>query len=188
MQLLHGIEPTDNCRGGYISIGNFDGVHQGHQRMIAALVGRARAERVPAVVLTFDPHPIALLAPQHTPPSLSTLERKVALLDSHGVDVVIAYPTSRELLQLSPEQFFDQIIVGGLNARGLVEGPNFCFGRDRAGTVETLRELCDRSGLTLDIVEAVLWEGQVVSSSGVRSAISQGQLGALSKCSDIHIA
>ncbi len=181
MQLLRGIDGSGICRGGYVSIGNFDGVHRGHQRMIAALVERARQRDVPTVVLTFDPHPIELLAPDRMPPRLSTLEYKADLLAACGVDVLIAWPTSHELLRLTPDEFFEQIIVRGLNTLGLVEGPNFCFGRDRAGTVDTLRDLCHSSGMTLDVVEAVTWNGQVVSSSAVRSALLQGAMNAASQ-------
>ena len=178
MQLLHGFTAPDVYCGGFVAIGNFDGVHRGHQRMIAALIEQARQQSVPAVVLTFDPHPVALLAPGRVPPSLSTLDRKAELLRDCGVDVVIAYPTDHKLLDLSPEEFFTQVIRSELDARGLVEGPNFCFGKDRAGDVNTLQSLCDRYGLTLTIVEALTADGDaIVSSSAIRRAISEGRIG-----------
>ena len=96
MQLLRGFEDASNrsaYRGGFVAIGNFDGVHLGHQRMIATLVERAHSARVPSVALTFDPHPIVLLRPDLAPPSLSTLQQKSELLGKCGVDVVITYPT-----------------------------------------------------------------------------------------------
>jgi riboflavin kinase / FMN adenylyltransferase len=179
MQLLRGFTDPDCYRGGYVAIGNFDGVHRGHQRMIGMLVEQARAAGVPAVVMTFDPHPIALLAPGRVPPSLSTLERKAQLIEACGVDVLIAYPTDPTLLNLTPEEFFHQIIRGRLQAVGLVEGPNFCFGRDRAGDVSTLRQLCERDGLQLTIVEAVGGdEVEMVSSSTIRKAIGEGRIAA----------
>ena len=145
--------------------------------MIDTLVGQAHAKKVPAVVFTLDPHPISLLSPGQVPPSLSTLARKAELLGSRGVDVLIAYPTDQALLDLSPEDFFRQVIRGELDAQGLVEGPNFCFGKDRAGDVKTLRQLCDRDGLTLTIVEAVTTAAEtVVSSSQIRQAIGEGQI------------
>ena len=163
-------------RGGFVAIGNFDGVHLGHQSMIAMLVQRARAANVPAVVLTFEPHPIKLLRPEHTPPSLSTLERKTELLGECGVDCVIAYATDLDLLELSPRAFFESIVRHELDARGLVEGPNFFFGHNRAGSVDTLRDLCQSAGLSLDVVPTISVGDRMVSSSAIRSLISDGKI------------
>jgi riboflavin kinase/FMN adenylyltransferase len=177
MTLLHGFERPQSFRGGYVAIGNFDGVHRGHQQMTSRLAGRARAAGVPAVVLTFDPHPIELLRPGQVPPRLSTIAWKAELLTRYGADVVIAYPTDRALLNLSPREFFDRIVLDRLDARGLVEGPNFYFGHDRAGDVQTLAQLCEAAGRTLDIVEPVRVGGELVSSSRVRALVESGRLG-----------
>jgi riboflavin kinase / FMN adenylyltransferase len=176
MKLLHGFESPTLYRGGFVSIGNFDGVHRGHQAMIAALVRHARSAGVPAVVLTFEPHPITLLRPEQSPPQLNTPERKAELLGRCGVDCTIAYPTDWDLLNLSPQEFFDRIVLGELQARGLVEGPNFFFGHGRAGDIHTLEQLCRQAGLVLEIVPPVTIEGQMVSSSVVRSLISGGRI------------
>jgi riboflavin kinase/FMN adenylyltransferase len=176
MQLLDGFDSAAGYQGGYVSIGNFDGVHRGHQSMISRLVDRAQASGVPAVVLTFDPHPIKLLRPELAPPSLSTIERKAELLGGCGVDFVVAYPTDRALLELTSEEFFRRIVLDELAACGMIEGPNFQFGHNRAGDVGTLKSLCDENGLTLDIVDAVETDGRVVSSSIVRSLIHAGEL------------
>jgi riboflavin kinase / FMN adenylyltransferase len=176
MKLLHGFEDQSACRSCFLSIGNFDGVHRGHQAMISVLVSHARRSGAPAVVFTFDPHPITLLRPGQAPPNLSTLEDKAELLARSGVDCLIVYRTDRELLNLSPEEFFDRIIRGELAARGLVEGPNFFFGRDRAGDIHTLRTLCDVHGLGLEIVSPVKIGERMVSSSVVRSLIGAGEI------------
>lgn len=176
MKLLRGFTDRAAYAGGYVSIGNFDGVHRGHQRMIAALVELARRDGAPAVVLTFDPHPIALLAPGRIPPQLSTVESKAELLDACGVDVLIVYPTDRPLLNLSPAEFFERVVRDELQARGLVEGPNFCFGKDRAGDVGRLQVLCEEAGMSLTIVEAVTEGGRIVSSSAIRAALQAGRL------------
>src|SRR5262245_8896821 len=123
MHIQRGFQQPEQYRGGWVTIGNFDGVHRGHQSMLATLVSRAQSASAPAVVVTFDPHPIALLRPQYTPPALSLLDHKLELFKQHGVDAVIVYPTDHSLLQLGPEEFFRQIVVGELNAIGLVEGP-----------------------------------------------------------------
>ena len=176
MELQRGFDNPAAFRGGYVSIGNFDGVHRGHQSIVSVLVAKARQAGVPAVVLTFDPHPIHLLRPQHAPPSLNAIDRKAELLQGCGVDCVIAYPTDEALLDLTPEQFFESIIRNELNVLGLVEGPNFFFGRDRAGDIETLHSLCDANGLSLDVVPALQFGERMVSSSAIRSDIAAGRM------------
>lgn len=176
MHLQRGFENPKQYTGGYVSIGNFDGVHRGHQSMVAVLVRRARRDGVPAVVFTFDPHPIKLLRPRHAPPTLSTVKWKAELLARCGVDCVIAYPTDDALLDMTPRQFFDRIIRGELQARGLVEGPNFFFGRDRTGDIDTLQAFCNEAGMSLDVVPPVRVGDRIVSSSTIRAAIAAGRM------------
>lgn len=176
MLSVRGFDETSAARGGYLSIGNFDGVHRGHQAILHTLATQARREGVPAVVLTFDPHPIQLLAPDRAPPALTTLPRRSELIERCGVDVLIVVETTRELLNWTPEEFFERIVVDTLQARGLVEGPNFCFGRGRAGDIGRLDELCRQSGRSLTVVSPIALQGTTVSSSAIRLAISQGRL------------
>ena len=164
------------ARGGVVAIGNFDGVHRGHQAMIAALREEAARHAAAAVVLTFDPHPIALLAPDRLPPSLSTLPRKAELLEAAGADVLIAVRTTRDLLNLSADEFFRTVLRDALDARGMVEGPDFRFGRDRGGDVPSLRRMCEAAGMTLRVLEPVEADGGPVSSSRVRAAIAEGRI------------
>lgn len=173
---LRGFTQPGAYRGGIVAIGNFDGVHRGHQAMIAQLCRRAREYRTSSVVLTFDPHPISLLRPEHTPPPLSTLERKQELLERCGVDCTIAYPTDHALLQLTPEEFFQRIVVGELAARGMVEGPNFFFGKDRAGDVRTLEAFCREAGMFLDVLAPIESSAGMISSSAVRGLLKAGRV------------
>ena len=176
MRLFHGLRDDHELGEGFVSIGNFDGVHRGHAAIIKRLVARAGEAGLSAVVLTFDPHPIAILRPGEVPPSLGTLEDKAELLGACGVDAVVAWPTDQALLGLSPEEFFEQMICGRLAARGMVEGPNFRFGRDRSGDIDSLGAQCEAAGVSLEIVEPVSLEGRVISSSVVREAISGGDV------------
>jgi riboflavin kinase/FMN adenylyltransferase len=169
--------PT-TARGGAVSIGNFDGVHLGHAAIVRQLLARAREVGGPAIVFTFDPHPVRLLRPDKCPPPLTWTERKAELLARLGVDWVVAYPTDEALLQLSAQQFFDQIIRQSLDARALVEGPNFYFGHNREGTITRLRELSAAATITLDVVSPVEIDGSIVSSSRVRDLIRQGDVDA----------
>lgn len=163
-------------RGGVVAIGNFDGVHRGHQRMVEVLTAQARALGAPSVAMTFDPPPAALLRPDRVPPSLTTPNQRAELLERYGVDQVIIWPTSKALLQLGPKQFFDEIIIGQLQARGMVEGPNFCFGKDRAGDVKTLAAFCEDASIALEVVVPVEDADQLVSSSRIRKLVSEGSL------------
>ncbi|HEY2881787.1 MAG TPA: riboflavin kinase, partial [Pirellulales bacterium] len=167
--------PSTVCRGA-LAIGNFDGVHRGHAQIVSRLLAQARAVGGPAVVFTFDPHPVRLLRPQQAPPPLTWTDRKAELLTELGVDTTIAYPTDEALLQLSPEQFFQSIVCDALQARALVEGPNFFFGHKRAGNIESLRALTTAAGIALEVVEPVIINGASVSSSRVRQLIAAGQL------------
>lgn len=167
--------PT-SVRHGAVTIGNFDGVHRGHARILDTLRAQARELGGPAVVFTFDPHPVCLLRPDAAPPPLTWTERKAELLELLGIDVMIAYPTDERLLALAPTDFFQEVICEKLAARAVVEGPNFCFGRDRGGDVQLLGQLCRDARMALQIVEPLRRGDEFVSSSRVRSAIALGDV------------
>ena len=175
MRLLRSLDslPAD-LRRGAVTIGNFDGVHRGHARLVERLLAKAREVGGPAIVFTFDPHPVRLLRPESAPPPLTWTDRKAQLLDELGVTAVIAYPTDEALLRLSPEEFFQRIVQEKLAAQAMVEGPNFFFGRGRAGNIETLAQLCAAAGLSLEMVPPVTIGNSIVSSSRVREAITAG--------------
>ena len=159
-----------------MSIGNFDGVHRGHVAIVRRLLERAEAVGGPAIVFTFDPHPVRLLRPEQSPPPLTWTERKAELLAAQGVDWIVAYPTDEALLQLSAVDFFKQIVRGKLAAKAMVEGPNFFFGHNREGTIERLAELTQDAGVSLDVVQPVVIGGAIVSSSRVRELVRVGNV------------
>ena len=163
-------------RGGAVTVGNFDGVHLGHARIIERLIERARGVDGKAIVLTFDPHPVRLLRPSEAPPPLTWTDRKMELLAALGVDSMIAYPTDRALLKLRPAAFFQKILVEQLDARAMVEGPNFYFGNNRAGTIETLRALTTQADMALDIVQPIEQNDAYISSSRIRRLIASGDV------------
>jgi riboflavin kinase/FMN adenylyltransferase len=169
--------PADECRGGVLTIGNFDGVHRGHLALLAVLGDRARALGGPAVALTFDPHPLQLLRPEQFQPVLTTVPDRAELLQQYGADQVIILRTTPQLLQLTAADFFDQVVRHRLQARSLVEGNNFGFGRNREGNVQTLEALSRRAGMEPPIiVPSLLVDGVPVSSSRVRNALLKGQV------------
>jgi riboflavin kinase/FMN adenylyltransferase len=167
--------PSSFCQGA-LTIGNFDGVHRGHRALLAELRRQADPVGGPAVVLTFDPHPLQLLRPERFQPLLTTVEDRAELLQSAGADHVAIMETSKDLLHLLPEEFFARVIQGGFQARAVVEGGNFAFGRNREGTVETLKALCNKAAVSLTVVQAIEEHGQRISSSRVRDALVRGDV------------
>jgi riboflavin kinase/FMN adenylyltransferase len=159
-----------------VTIGNFDGVHLGHQHVVARareVADRFRDGHVVAV--TFDPHPIAVLRPEHAPPTLTTIEQRAELLAAAGVDDVLVVPFTRELAEWSPERFVEEVVVGTLHASGVVVGANFRFGKRAAGDVELLR----RMGAEHDfLAEGIPLDGgpQVWSSTYVRTCLAAGDV------------
>jgi riboflavin kinase/FMN adenylyltransferase len=179
VQLIRDIAKIDGLpRGGALTMGNFDGVHQGHARIIERLNHWASRVDGPSVVFTFDPHPVRLLRPEKAPPPLTWTQRKADLLAELDVDVMIAWPTDRQLLRLSYTRFFDEIVRQRIGAAAIVEGPNFFFGHEREGDVEKLATLCAASSMAFEVVEPALMSGHLISSSRVRQAIACGDTGA----------
>jgi len=171
--------PPPDLTGGAVTVGNFDGVHRGHRALVAA--ARVWADRVggPAVAVTFDPPPAALLAPTAAKPPLTTVADRAALLLSAGADHVAVLRTDPGLVALSPEAFFEDVILRQFGARAVVEGYNFRFGRARAGDLGLLRDLCRTHGLGFEGVNPLVGgDGEPVSSSRVRAALLAGDAAA----------
>jgi riboflavin kinase/FMN adenylyltransferase len=163
-------------RHGAVTVGNFDGVHRGHAALIAELAARARAIKGPAVAVTFDPHPIALLAPERLLPRLTTISDRADLLRAAGADEVVVLPTTTELLALEPRQFLDSVLGEQMAAKAVVEGFNFRFGRDRTGSTDTLADWCRDRSIPFTIVPPFQTNGETVSSSKVRAALELGDV------------
>jgi riboflavin kinase/FMN adenylyltransferase len=170
--------PPAACRGGTLAIGNFDGVHRGHQALLAELCRQARAVRGPAIAMTFDPPPLLILRPEAYQPPLTSLVERADFIQASGADWVLALKTTPELLELSARDFFQAVVCSHLQTRAMVEGFNFAFGHNREGTIETLDSLCWQAGMSLTVVPPLLFDGTPVSSSRVRRAILQGDVGA----------
>ncbi len=162
--------------GCVVAVGNFDGVHRGHAAIAARLCALAGRLGVPAVAVTFDPHPAALVRPEAAPTPLTTPARRAELLLGLGVDAVLVQPATQELMRLPAEGFYTDILRDRLGIRGIVEGEDFRFGAGRAGDVAMLRELCERDGIAIETVPPVMAAGKPVSSSRLRGLISGGDV------------
>ena len=159
-----------------VTVGNFDGVHLGHQHVISrAREVAAGLDTEQLVAVTFDPHPIAVLRPEHAPPTLTTVESRNELLGAAGVDDVLVMPFTREIADWSPERFVKEILVDALHANAVVVGVNFRFGSKAAGDVTTLRELGERYDF---VTEGIALDGgpQVWSSTYVRNCLAGGDV------------
>lgn len=159
-----------------VTIGNFDGVHLGHQHVLRRARETAVEIDVPTVVVvTFDPHPIAVLRPEHAPPVLTSIQTRARLLEEAGADAVLVVPFDREVANWTPAEFVDRILVEALRARAVVVGANFRFGHKAAGDVALLRD----AGKERDFeVEGIALDGgpQVWSSTYVRQCLATGDV------------
>ncbi|WP_019549180.1 bifunctional riboflavin kinase/FAD synthetase [Streptomyces sulphureus] len=181
MQCWRGLEDIPEGWGrSVVTIGSYDGVHRGHQLILGKAVERARELGVPAVAVTFDPHPSEVVRPGSHPPLLATHERRAALMGELGIDAVLVLPFTPEFSKLSPADFVVKVLVDKLHASSVIEGPNFRFGHRASGTVETLAEL----GRTYDydVVVVDLYErgeaggGQPFSSTLARGLVTEGDV------------
>ncbi len=159
-----------------VTIGNFDGVHLGHQHVVRRAGEVARELGADGVVaVTFDPHPMAVLRPEHAPPTLTTIEDRLALLAAAGADDVLVIPFSREIAAWTPEEFIDRVLVSALHAKAVVVGANFRFGNRAAGDVATLRAAGEAHDF---VVDGVVLDGgpQVWSSTYIRQCLATGDV------------
>lgn len=159
-----------------IALGNFDGVHCGHQRLISQTVQASQRLSGDALVFTFDPHPAQLLAPDRAPPLITTRERKLELIAEMGISACIVEPFTRELSQLSAEAFIQTILVDIIRVRHVVVGYDFTFGKNRTGNTKTLQQFGASHGFEAEIVQPVAVAGEIASSSKIRTLIGQGDL------------
>ncbi|MDG1893322.1 MAG: bifunctional riboflavin kinase/FAD synthetase [Fuerstiella sp.] len=162
--------------GGIVTVGNFDGVHRGHQSMLSTVRQHADERSLPTVVVTFDPHPINVLKPEVELPRLSSVNQRKQLLRKYGADEVVVLPVTADLLNMTPEHFFCAVIRDQLHAAGMVEGPDFRFGRDRAGDTEVLRRLCEENDVELTVISPILTDQEMISSTMIRRLLSEGKL------------
>lgn len=159
-----------------VSIGNFDGVHAGHRRLLRRNIELARERGLTPSALTFHPHPTKVVAPARAPRLLTTIEQRLELIAATGIEQVFVIPFDRHFSQMSPEEFVRGVLVEKVNARAVLVGANFHFGRGQSGHVDTLRTLGEQHGFYTEIVPPVTVRGRIVSSTEVRRLIEAGSV------------
>jgi riboflavin kinase / FMN adenylyltransferase len=172
MQRIDGSLPfPDFARGGVVALGNFDGFHAGHQAVVGRAIALAKSAGKPALVATFDPHPVRFFKPDVEPFRLTSLDQRQRLFAAAGADAMIVFPFNAELAALTAEEFVTQRLAG---LSGVVTGEDFTFGKARGGNVAVLAELGAHYGLITEAVSPVNEGGEIVSSSRIRDAIKAG--------------
>jgi riboflavin kinase/FMN adenylyltransferase len=177
MQVVHGFRNAPSAlKGGALAIGNFDGVHRGHQALLLEAISQARKLDRPAGAMVFEPHPRLFFQPDKPLFALTTLEQKLRLFRALALDFAVVIAFDAEIAGMAPARFADEVIVDGLASRHVVIGYDFYFGKGRAGTPETMRELGRERGFAVTVVAPQAEAGEVFSSSAVRARLSAGDV------------
>src|SRR4029077_8908243 len=167
---------TPSGRGSVLAIGNFDGIHLGHQAILRAAAQRAAKTKDVATALTFDPSPRKILRPESAPQRVSTNAQRMDWFGTVGLEAAVVLPFTLDLARLSPEEFIEQILVRGLHVRAVLVGENFRFGHQQAGDVAQLRDLGAHYGFAVEIIPPVALDAEIVSSTAVRRDIAAGNV------------
>src|SRR5436190_961377 len=176
MKIFHGIENANIAKPTVLTLGVFDGLHLGHQRIMQRVVDRAKAVKAVPTAITFDPHPRAVLHPESAPPLLQTLDQRLANFEVLGIKQAIVIPFTREFADVPAEEFLSDIIRDRLHAKEVYLGKGFAFGKDRGGNIELLRAMSSQLGFVADEVDEVQLRGQRVSSSAIRELLAAGRV------------
>ena len=171
-----------------LTIGNFDGVHAGHRRILRRVKQVAVERGLKASVLTFNPHPSKVVAPARAPRLMTSPVERCALMQADGIEQVFIMPFDEQVVQLTPEQFVERVLVRKLDVRAVVLGHDFCFGYKQSGNVRVLQELGRKYGFTTEEVKAVTVRGRVVSSTALRQLIEAGRVAQAARLLERHYA
>jgi riboflavin kinase / FMN adenylyltransferase len=178
MDVIRGIEDIPaGLRDAAVTIGNFDGVHLGHRRLIARLLEEAGREKLKALVITFDPHPKMILRPELQPFYLiSTVEEKIVLLEETGIDAVVIIPFTRQYAEKTAAEFIHQVLWEGLHIRKIVIGHDYTFGKGKEGNEAFLAAYGEKLGFGVEVINAVGIGDTIISSTEIRDAVMSGNV------------
>lgn len=176
MKIFHGTENANIMRPTVLTLGVFDGLHLGHQRIMQTVVDRAKAVEAIPTAITFDPHPRAVLYPETAPPLLQTLDQRLANFEVLGIEQAIVIPFDREFAAQPADDFLSAIVRERLHAKEVYLGKGFAFGKGRGGNIDLLRSMSGKLGFVADEVEEVRLRGQRISSSKIRDLLAAGRI------------
>jgi riboflavin kinase/FMN adenylyltransferase len=176
MKIFHDLENANIAKPAVLTLGVFDGLHLGHQAIMAKVVERARATESVATAITFDPHPRAVLHPESAPPLLQTLDQRLANLEVLGIEQAIVVKFTKEFASQPAEDFLRNVVRDRLHAREVYLGKGFAFGKGRGGNIELLRKMSDELGFVADEVDEVQLRGMRISSSRIRELLAEGRV------------
>lgn len=159
-----------------VTVGNFDGVHLGHQMLFSEVVGKAYRQKGTGVTITFDPHPLQVMRPDIGIKLISTYEQKVELIGYSGIDVLVVIPFSREFARTTAEEFVNEILVKTIGVKELVVGYDYAFGKGRQGNIDLLKRLGDLKGFPVEVVEPYFVDDMLVSSTKIRELVNLGRM------------
>ncbi len=182
MKIIKGIEKIEGpFRNPVITLGNFDGVHLGHQRIFEKVKQEAIKMGGESLVVTFEPHPMKILFPEQCPPLLTPFRKKMMLIEQTGVDQVLIIQFTSAFAELSPLEFVKSILKEKIGAKEVFVGYNYRFGKGKSGDSDSLKEICSRYGIEVFVVEALTVDDTIVSSSKIRDLIKNGEVQKASK-------
>jgi riboflavin kinase/FMN adenylyltransferase len=175
MEIIRGLEALNKSYPNTVlTIGNFDGVHLGHQKIILEVLKRSEEIKGTSMAVTFEPHPMKVLAPEREIRILTTLEEKAKLIEEMGVNVLLCINFNKEFANLLPDDFIEDVLVKKINAKEIIVGTNYAFGKNKKGTVELLKRRGKKYGFRVKAVSNVRVYGNIVSSSSIRSLLLKG--------------
>ncbi len=182
MEIIFGIDRLNRLfLNPVVTLGNFDGVHLGHQKILGRLKEEASKIHGEAVVITFEPHPLKVLSPEHCPPLLTPFRKKMMLIENSGIQTVLCIEFSLVFAEVSPLEFIRNILVEKVKAKKIIVGYNYHFGKGKSGDAETLKTTCKRFGIEVEVMEALTIDHMIVSSSRIRELIRDGEVERASK-------
>lgn len=177
MQIIRGTKNiTEPIPYPVVAIGNFDGVHIGHQMLFRLAAEKARVKNGTSIAFTFEPHPLKIIAPEKIPPLLTTFHKKMDLIEACGVDQVICADFTRQFADQHPRDFAADVLAGRIGVKEIVVGFDYAFGRGREGTVQYLKKMGEEFGFKIHVVDPIKLNGHLVSSSFVRELIEDGKV------------
>jgi len=168
------LRAPDLPRGGVVTIGNFDGVHLGHRRILETVAGRAKTIGRPSVAITFDPHPLAVLRPDHAPRQIQTLPQKEGAIEALGIETLLVIPFTRDFSLTEPEEFVRGFLAERLGTAEAYLGHHFAFGRGKRGDLALLKRMGPECGFSASGIEEVFYKGEPISSTRIRNALERG--------------